>query len=320
MSSSVVTRTLLAAAVALNAGLALGQAYPAKPIRILTAGAGGGNDFNARAIAQGISGPLGQNVVVENRSTAESAGESTAKAAPDGYTLLYYGSNIWILPFLRDKVPFDPIRDFAPITLAVSLPNLIVVSPTLPVKSIKELIALAKAKPGELNYYSGTPGAASYFASEIFKGMAGVDMVNVAYKSGGVMLPDLLSGRIQLAFVPVATVAPLVKSGKLRAVGVTSSQPSALAPDVPTVAASGLAGYESVATQGMFAPAKTPAAVVNQLNKAIVAVLKEPATRDKLLSQGVEPIGTTPEQFGAFVKTDMSRLGKIIKEAGIREE
>ncbi len=305
---------------ALGAGLASGQNYPTKPVRVLTAGVGGGNDFNARVISTGISGPLGQQVIVENRPTVESAGEITAKAQPDGYTLLYYGSNIWTLPFIKTDVPFDPISDFAPITLAVSMPNLLVVHPSLPVKSVKELIALAKAKPGELNYSSGTPGAASFFASELFKTMTGVDMVNVFYKSGGAPLPDLLSGRLHLAFIPAATVAAQVKSGKLRALAVTSSRPSALVPDVPTVAAAGLPGYESVATQGMFAPARTPMAIITLLNREIVRAINQPDAREKFLGQGVEPIGSTPEEFGAFVKSDMAKMDKLIKAAGIQKQ
>ena len=297
-----------------------GQGYPVKPVRVVTAGVGGGNDFVARIVAQGLATSFGQQVIVDNRASATSAGEITAKAQPDGYTLMYYGSNIWLLPLLRSGVPFDPVKDFAPIILAVSAPNLVVVHPSLPVKSIKDLIAYAKAKPGELNYASGTTGSSTHLAVELFKVMTGVDMVNIFYKSGGTQIPDLLAGRVQLAFLPAATVAPYVKSGKLRGVAVTSNRPSALAPDLPTVAAAGLPGYESTATQGVFAPAGTSAAIIKLLNQEIGRLLNQAEVREKLLNSGVEVVGSTPEQFGAYIKSEMTRLGTVIKDAGIREQ
>lgn len=308
------------AAFLLDADTARSQDFPNRPVRMVTAGVGGGNDFVARILAQGLSGPLGQQVIVDNRPSATSAGEITARALPDGYTLMYYGSNIWLLPLLRSGVPFDPLKDFAPIILAVSSPNLVVVHPSLPVKSIKELIAYAKAKPGDLNYASGTTGSSTHLAVELFKVMTGVNMVNVFYKSGGAQIPDLLAGRVQLAFLPAASVAPYVKSGKLRGVAVTSNRPSALAPDLPTVAAAGLPGYESMATQGVFAPARTSAALIKLLNQEIGRLLNQAEVREKLLNSGVEAVGSTPEQFGTYIKSEMTRLGKVIWDAGIREQ
>ena len=289
-------------------------------MRIVTAGAGGGNDFVARIIAQGIAAPLGQQFIVDNRTTAVSAGEITAKAVPDGYTLLYFGSNIWLLPFFRSNLPYDPVRDFAPVILAVSSPNLVVVHPSLPVSTIKELVALARAQPGALNYASGTIGASTHLGAELFRITTGINIVHVPYKSGSSQIPDLLSGRVHVAFSPAASVASYVKSGKLRALAVTSSRQSALAPNLPTVAASGLPGYESMATQGVFATARTPSTIINLLNQEILRLLSQPDIREKLLNSGVEAVGGTPEQFGATVQSEMVRLGKVIKDAGLREQ
>ena len=320
MSTHFVAKALLMCVAVLGTGLASAQNYPNKPIRISTSGVGGGNDFNSRVIAQGISGPLGQQVIVDNKPTPLAAGEFVAKAPADGYSLLYNGSGLWLLPFLRDNVPFDVPRDFAPITLAVSLPNIVTVHPSLPVRSIKELIALAKAKPGELSYATGSTATSSYFAGAQFKIMTGVNMENILYKAGSAQIADMLSGRVPIAFIPAASVAPLVKSGKLRALAVTTTKPSALLPDVPTVAATGLPGYESVATQGLWVPIKTAIAIINRLNKEIVLVLNQPETKEKMLAQGVETIGSTPEEFSAFIKSNMTEMSKIIKDAGIREE
>jgi len=315
-----VTVLLLLAVTVSTAAFAAAPAYPVKPVRVVTAGAGGGNDFVSRIIAQGLSGTLGQQVIVDNRPSATSAGEITARAMPDGYTLMYYGSNIWLLPLLRSGVPFDPLQDFAPVILAVSSPNLVVAHPSLPVTSIKDLIAYARARPGELNCASGTTGSSTHIAIEMFRIMTGISMVNVFYKSGGGPIPDLLAGRVQIAFLPAASVATHVKSGKLRALAVTSTRPSALAPDVPTVAAAGFPGYESMAMQGVFAPARTPASIIKLLNQEIGRLLNQAEVREKLINSGVEAVGGTPEQFGAAVKSEMMRLGKVIREAGIREQ
>lgn len=304
--------------IPLHASTSLAQEYPAKPVRVVTAGAGGGNDFVARILAHGLSTAFSHQFVVDNRPSAMSAGEITARAQPDGYTLMYYGSNIWILPLLRDGVPFDPVKDFTPVVLAVNAPNLVVVNASLPIKSIKELIAYAKTRPGELNYTSGTAGSSTHLAVELFKAMTGGSMVSVFYKSGGSQMPDLLAGRVQLAFLPAGTVAPYIKSGKLRGLAVTSNRPSTLAPDLPTVAAGGLAGYESSATQGVFAPARTPAAVVKRLNQEINRLLLQADIKERLLNSGVEPVGGAPEEFGVFIKSEITRMGKVIRDAGIR--
>ncbi len=290
---------------------------------MITAEVGGGNDFTARVIAQGgLSERLGQPVIVENRGGAGGAiaAEIVAKAAPDGYTLLVYASNIWIIPLLRSNVPYDPVRDFAPITWAARSPSTVVVHPALPVNSVKELIALARARPGELNYGSGGTGATTHLAVELFKAMAGVNMVRIPYKGNGPALIDLMAGRVQVMFATAGSVTPHIRSGRLKALAVTSAQPSALAPGLPTVAASGLPGYESNSIYGIFAPAKTPAAIVTQLNQEIVRVLSRTEVKEKFLNSGVETVGSSPEEFAAAIRSDMARMAKVIKDAGIRGE
>lgn len=302
--------------------MAWGQAYPSKFVRIVTAEAGGGNDFAARVIAQELSKTLGQQVIVENRGGAGGAiaAEYVAKSPPDGYTLLLYSSSIWVIPLLRDNTPYDPVRDFAPITLAASSPNTVVVHPSLPVTSIKQLIAVAKAKPGVLNYGSAGSGATTHLAAELFKAMAGVDIARVAYKGDGPSVIALIAGQIHVMFSPSGSVIPHIKSGRLRALAVTSPQPSPLAPELPTVAATGLPGYESVSVYGVFAPAKTPPSVVGRLNQETVRALQLPEIREKLLARVVEPVGSTPDAFASAIKVDMDRIRKLVKDANIRAD
>ena len=294
-----------------------GQEYPNRPIRLVTAGLGTGGDFAARLIAQGISGPLGQQVIVENRASGNITGEIVAKAPPDGYTLLLFGGGLWLAPFLDDKTPYDPVRDFSPIALATSAPNLMVVHPSLPVKSVKELIALAKAKPGVLNYGSGGTAASSHLAAELFKALAGVDILRINYKSAGAALNDLIAGQVQLAFGTAGSLVPHAKSGRLRILGVTSAQPSALLPGLPTVAAS-VPGYEAGTISAIFAPAKTSDSIINRLNQEIVRGINRPEIKEKFTNAGVEVIGGSPDQLAAYVKADMSKMGKVIKDAGIK--
>ncbi len=295
---------------------ATAQDYPNKPVRLVTTGVGSAADFAARLIAQGIAGPLGQQVIVDNRASGVIPGEIVSKAPPEGYTLLVAGSTLWIGPLLR-KTPFDPVRDFAPITLASGTPNIIVVHPSVQVNSVKDLIALAKAKPGALSYASATAGATSHLAGELFKTMAGVDIVNIPYKSGAAQMADLIGGQVQLSFATAASVATHIKSGRLKALAVTSPQPSTLAPGLPTVAASGLPGYEMVTITGIFAPARTPAPLIGRLNHEMVRFLKSPEAKENFFSAGMETIGSSPEELGAKIKSVMASLGKVIKDAGI---
>jgi len=301
----------------LSGGVVCGQDYPHKPIRIITNAAGGGSDFIARLIAQGISGPLGQPVIVDNRSGGLIQSEIVSRAPPDGYTLLVAGGSILILPLLQ-KTPYDPMKDFSPITLATKEPAVLAVYPSVAAKSVKELIALAKGKPGELNYGSGGTGATNHLAAELFRAMAGVNIVHIAYKGSAPLLSALIGGEVQLAFPSAPSVAPHVKSGRLRALAVTSAEPSALAPGLPTVAASGVPGYESASLTLLFAPAKTPDAIINRLNQEMVRFLKTPEAKAQLLISGAETVGSSPQQLADTMKAEMDRMGKVIKDAGIK--
>lgn len=308
------------AMAALGTGVVCGQNYPNRPIRIVTSEAGGGADFVARLVAEGISGAMGQQIVIENRPSGVIPPDTVSKARPDGYTLLVYGSTVWLLPLMRSNVPYDPVRDLAAVSLATSATSLLVVHPSMPIRSVKELIALAKAMPGKLNWSSASAGSATHIAGELFKTMAGINIVRVPYKGTAPALNDLIAGFVQLSFPNAAIGLPHVKSGRLRALAVTSAKPSPIAPGLPTVAASGLPGYESAAPAGIYAPAKTPEGIINRLNQEIVRVLNRPSTKERLFSVGNEVVGSSPEEFAAFIKFDMARMGKLIKIAGIREE
>jgi tripartite-type tricarboxylate transporter receptor subunit TctC len=303
------------------AAVAAAQDYPNKPIRMLAPEPGGGNEVAGRIIAQALAESLGQQVVVENRGAASGAiaGDLLARAAPDGYTLLYYGSTIWLVPFLRDKVPFDPLRDFAPIALAASNPFFLFVHPSLPVKNVKELIALARARPGELNYGSAGSGAATHLSAELFNTMAGIKTTRVAYKGSGQASTGLVSGEVQLMFGSIGLGMAHVKTGRLKCLAVAQAKPSALAPDVPTFAASGLPGFEAASMNGMFAPAKTPAAIITRLNAEILKVINRPEVKERFITAGIEAVGSTPDEFGAAIRADMAKWSKVIKAAGIRD-
>lgn len=296
------------------------QDFPNKPIRIVTSGVGGGNDFAARLIAQGLLASLDHRVLVENRPGASGiiAAQTVSSASPDGHTLLLYSGSIWLLPVLRKDVPYDPVRDFAPITLAATSPNIVVVHPSLPVRSVKELIALAKARPGELNNAAGESGSTTHLAAELFSSMAGIKIVHVPYKSGAMRMADLIAGHVQLMFATAGSVTLHVKSRKLRALAVTSAKPSPLVPGLPTVAASGLPGYESESPFAIFAPAKTPTTTISRLNHEIVRVLNNADVKERFFSAGVETVGSSPEQLAATVKSEMTRMRKVIKDTGIR--
>jgi tripartite-type tricarboxylate transporter receptor subunit TctC len=316
------SRLLLVPFLALAAIAAEGAAapdYPTRPIRVVTAEPGGGNDFAARTLAQAIGPRLGQQWVVDNRGGVGGmiAADIVAKAAPDGYTLLVYASNIWVIPLLRRNVPYA-MRDLAPISWVARSPNILVVHPSIPVGSVPELIEHARAHPGKLSYGSGGAGSTTHLAAELFKSMAKVDIVWVPYKGNSPALIDLAGGRVHVMFATASSVAAYLRAGRLKPIAVTSTEPSPLAPGLPTVAAAGLPGYESGSIYGVFAPARTPRAVIDKLNASIVAVLREPAVRDRFLASGVETVGSTPEQFAEVIRNDVARMSKVIKEAGIR--
>ena len=304
--------------MALGAGLAFAQNYPYKPIRILAIGPGGGSDFPARLIAPALGASLGEQVIVDNRGGIIPA-ELVSKAAPDGYTLLVAGSTTWIGPLMQ-KLPYDPVKDFAGVSVINQSPNILVVHPSVPVNSVKELIALAKARPGALNYGSGGTGSTPHLAAELFKSMAGVNIVRVAYKTGSAALVDLMGGHTQLAFPSAGDMAPYIKSDKLKPLAVASAKPSSLFPDLPTVAATGLPGFESVSYNGLFAPAKTPPAIIRRLNQEVVRIINTPGVKEKFLAVGMEPRTSSPEEFDTIVISEMARAAKLIKDAGIRAE
>jgi len=295
------------------------QDYPTKPIRIVTPPAGAGNDYVARVIALGLTGSMGQQLVVDNRPAAI-VGELVAKAPADGYTLLAIGSVLWLTPLLQDNVGYDPVKDFSPISVTGLSVNVLVVHPSVAANSAKELIALAKAKPGQLNYATGGTGSSNHLAAELFKSMAGINLVRIPYKGSGPAVNDLVSGQVQIMFPTTAAGLPHVKSGRLKALGVTSLQRSALAPGLATVAESGVPGYESVVMYALFAPAKTPAAIVKRVNKDLVQYLRSPAGTERLFTAGIEVVASTPGELATAMKSEMTRMGKLIKDARIRAD
>ena len=301
-----------------GAGGAAAQAFPSKTIRILTTGAGGASDLPARLLAKELQSNLGQPVVVDNRALIGI--ELAAQAPGDGYTLLHYTSPLWITPLFRSNVGWDLGRDFAPVALTVVSPNILAVHPSLPVKSVKELIALAKRRPGDLNYGTSSTGAGNHIAGELFKSMAGVKIVRIAYKGGGLAVNALVAGEVQVGFPAAGSVTGVIKAGKLRALAVTSLQPTPLAPGLPTMAESGLPGYESTSYTGLFAPAKTPAALVERLSQEVSRALNVPEVKERLFSVGSEVVASSPAQAAATIKSETDRVRKLINEAGLREQ
>ena len=292
------------------------QAYPTKPVRIVTMEAGGGNDTLARLLARGITPGLGQNVIVDNRGGGSGivSVQAVTKAPPDGYTLLSSSAAVWVLPLMQ-SVPYE-VRELAPISLTASSPGVFLVNPDVPAKTVRELIAYAKSRPGVLNY--GVAGAASVgnFSAELFRTMSGVDITRVAYKNGS-PLNDLIAGRLQMSFSVVASVITPVKSGKLRALAVTSAKPTELMPGVPPVTSEGLPGYEMSAAYGLFAPAATPPAIVAHVNQVTVQALRAPELKDQFFKFGADIVASSPQEFTAYIGADQAKLAKLIKEAGI---
>jgi tripartite-type tricarboxylate transporter receptor subunit TctC len=287
---------------------------------MMTSAPGGSSDVVSRVLAQSLSASLGQQVIVENRGGGTLAGEFVARSSPDGYTLLYYGAALWLRPLMRKDVPYDPLRDFAPISLVSRQIDLMVVHPSLPVKSVKEVIALAQARPGALNYASGPTGSSGHLGGELFKYLTGVDIVRVNYKGQGPAMNDLVAGQVHLAFGTTGAVGPHVRTGRLRPLAVTGAQRSVLFPELPTIAASGVPGYELEQMSGLFAPARTPPSVIALLNQEIARTVARPEVRDRLLQVGTEVIASSPEQFAAKMRDEQARVGKMVRAMGIRED
>ena len=302
--------------------VAFAQAWPSKPIKwVVPFAPGGTTDILARTVGVKLGGALGQPVIVENRPGAGGGvgADFVAKSPPDGYTLV--GGTISthaINASLYKSLPYDPVRDFVPITLIARLPNLLVINPNVPAKNVAELVALMKANPGKYTFASSGNGTSQHLSGELFKSIAGVDMQHVPYKGSPPALQDVVGGQVTMTFDNITTALPLAKAGNLRALAVTTAQRSAVAPEIPTMAEAGLAGYEIGSWQGVFAPAGTPPEIVRRLNTEIVRILKSPEIHDKLIALGAEPVGNSVDEFTAMVKSEVAKWGDVVKRSGAR--
>ena len=312
----------LMALYALIAGSAFAQTWPSKPIKYVVPFApGGSTDILGRTISEKLSVALGQPVVVDNKPGAGGGlgADFVAKAAPDGYTIM--GGTISthaINASLYSNLPYDPVKDFVAVTLLARVPNMLVVNPDVPAKTVAELIALMKANPGKYTFASAGNGTSQHLSGELFKSMAGVEMQHIPYKGSPPALQDVVGGQVTMTFDNITTAWPLAKAGKLRALAVTTAKRSPVAPDVPTLAESGLAGFEVGSWQGVFAPAGTPPAIVKRLNAEIVKILSMPDVKEKILALGAEPVGDTSEQFTAYVKTEVVKWSDVVKKSGAK--
>ena len=314
--------TVLIAAAGAAAAAEPATPYPAKPIRfILGFPPGGASDTVARVLAAPLQGRMGQQVVIDNRPGAGGniAGELAARAAPDGHTW-FLGNNAILATnqALYSRMPFDSLKDFATVVLVGTQPSVLVVHPSLPVKSVKDLIALAKARPGQLNYASTGTGTAGHLVGELFKGLAGVSYVHIPYKGGGPAVIDLVSGQVQFMFATAASVMQHVRSGRLRALAVTSGQRSQSLPELPTIAETGVPGFEAITWHGIVVPAATSAATIGRINAEFNAVLGSPETRERLSAQGVEARGGTPAEFATFLRSEIPKWTKVVRDSGAK--
>ena len=307
----------------LAAGSAVAQPYPTKPIRLIVPFApGGGTDITGRAIAMKLSEALGQTVVVDNRAGANGTigADIAAKAPPDGYTLSMISSSHSVNPSIMKKLPYDLINDLAPVTQATTQPYALILHPSVAAKSVKELIALVKAKPDSLNYGSSGTGGLSHLSGALLCSMTGITMTHIPYKGGSPALTDLVGGQIQILFSTILQAQSQLKGGRVRALAVTTARRSAGAPDLPTMQEAGVAGYEVAGWYGMVAPLKTPAAIIARLNTETVKALRAADIKDKLAADGSEPVGSTSEAFSLHIKTEVAKWQKLVKDANIRAE
>ncbi len=320
MKHCICTLALLAAAT----GAAAQANYPTKPIRMIVPfPPGGPNDILGRVVASTLSGQLGQQVVVDNRGGAGGiiGAEIAARSAADGYTLLLSGTaSMAINPGLHKKLPYDPLKDFAPVSMLGTAPSLLTVHPSLAVRSVKDLIALAQAKPGKLNFVSAGHGTPPHLAGELFKNMTGINMVHVPYKGGGPALADLLAGQVDLYFAGISSVLPFVKENRLRGIAVTSAKRTAVLPDTPTVAESGLPGFEIGNWYAVAVPAATAPAIIKRLNAEILVALTAPELKKRFFELAADPFGSTPEQLAAYNRSEITKWARAIKAAGITPE
>ncbi len=310
-----------AIAACLLAGAAAAQSYPARPVRLLVAQSPGGSaDIVARAVAQKMGEALGQQFVIDNRGGASGiiATETAAKAVPDGYTLLITSSTFGVNPGLYKKLPYDPFRDIAPISLLAAAPNILVVHPSLPVKTVKELIALARAKPGYLNYGSSGNGGSPHLAAELLRLRTGIDIVHVPFKGAPAAQVALMAGQTHMNFSSMPSAIGHVRAGKLRALAVTSVKRSQAVPDLPTMMETGIQDFETAAWQGFFAPAKTPPAIVGVLNREAAKAIQSPELKERLAPEGAEAVANSPEEFRVWLKREITKWTAVIKAANIR--
>jgi tripartite-type tricarboxylate transporter receptor subunit TctC len=313
---------LFSAAAALLPALGAAQSYPDRPIRVIVpVPAGGTPDVVARMVQPGLTGLLGQQLVIDNRGGAGGliGAELAAKAVADGYTLFFSSPGaLTILPHLQKRVAYDTLRDFAPISLVSIGPFLLITHPSLPVKTVKELLALAKSEPGKLNYASAGNGAANHLAMELFKSMAGINITHVPYKGAPQAITDLIGGSVNLMFNSIPPVLQHIKSGRLRLLGVSSAKRSPQLPDVPTISEAGVPGYESITWFGLLAPAKTPKTIVARLNEALVKVVRAPEMKSQLEIQGYDPVGSSAAEFTAFIRAESEKYAKVVKLSGAK--
>jgi tripartite-type tricarboxylate transporter receptor subunit TctC len=310
-------------AASFGAAAAAEPQFPQRPVRMIVAvPPGGPADTLARLVAPKLTESLGQTVVIDNRPGANGiiAYEMTARAPADGYTFTAVAAGVVINPSLYRKVPYDALKDFAPLTLGITVPNILVVHPSVAAKSVKDLVALARAKPGGVTFASAGNGTSGHLALELFRMTAGVDVIHVPYKGGGPALADVLGGQVQALFSIALAASPQVKAGKLRALAITSGKRSAVAPELPTVAEQGFPGYEVIGWFGWLAPAATPRPIVNRLHGDLVRALQMPDVRERLLSQSTEPVGNSPQEFAAFMKSEYAKWAKVIKAANVQLE
>lgn len=324
-SVGIVVWRALALAPVLVCGLAgveaLAQTYPSRVIHIQTGGTGAVGDLVSRLVAPRLTDRLGQQVVVENRPSGAVLGGIVAKAAPDGHTLLITGNSFWLLPNFQKDVAWDPLRDFLPVSLLTASPSVLVVHPSVPVSNVRELIAHARARPGKLHWGSGPQGTANHLAGEQFRLATKLDIVRVPYKGVGQALNDMVGGQFEMMFPVAGAMAPHLKAGRLRALAVSSAGPSALVPDLPTVAESGgLPGFESISIVGLFVPARTPGAIAGRLLGEIRPLLALPEIRGRLMGAGVEPVGAPAEQLMAVVRSDIELVNRLQAQGGMQGE
>ena len=313
----------LAALMLVFGATALAQEYPAKPIRVVVPfPPGGGSDLMARTVMQKLGESLGATMIIDNRGGAGGSigSDIVAKSPADGYTLLIISGAHAINPSLYPKLPYDSVRDFAPVTMFTSGPGLLVVHPSVPAKTVKEFIALAKSRPGQLNYASAGIGTPPHLAGELFKTMAGVDIVHVPYKGNGPAYTDLIGGHVSVMFPTIPTAIPHVRAGKLRALAVTTRSRTPIAPELPPISESGVPGYDVSSWYGLLAPAGTPAAVVSRLQREIAKVLRSPDVGEKLTAQGLDLVGSTPDAFAAVIKSEIMKWAKVVKASGARAD